>query len=97
MLPNWQAGLGRSLYLLHLWVGLDEAPHDLRVGHEALGERAVHDLPQHVGVAEHLALHPLLHLHEVGRSHAQVGHPGEAAHRTHAERGLEKEQDSGID
>ena len=93
MLPNWQAGLGRSLYLLHLWVGLDEAPHDLRVGHEALGERAVHDLPQHVGVAEHLALHPLLHLHEVGRSHAQVGHPGEAAHRTHAERGLEKEQD----
>ena len=41
-------------YLLHLWVCLDEASHDLGVGHEALGKRAVHYLPQHVRVTKHL-------------------------------------------
>ena len=44
----------------------------------------------------YLTLHPLLHLHEIGRPHTQVGHSGKAAHRPHAERSLDK-QSSEVD
>jgi len=75
-------------YLLHLRIGLNECSQDLRVGHQALRQRRVQDLPDHLRVAHNLPLQPLLHLHEVGRPHTQAGHAGQAAHCVKAEGSL---------
>ncbi len=67
---------------------MNEGSQDFRIGHQALGQRRVHDLPHEVRIAHHVGLDLLLHLHEVGRTHAEVGQAGEAAKAAQAERGL---------
>lgn len=72
--------------LLHLRVRRHQRPHDLRVGHQTLGQRRVQELPEHVRIIEHFALQSLLHFHEIGAAHAQIGHAGQPAHPGQGER-----------
>ena len=48
-------------------------------------EGRIHDLPHEVRVTHHTRLDLLLHLHEVGRAHAQVRKAGDAAQSSKAE------------
>ena len=67
---------------------MDEASEDFRVGHEALGQRRIHDLRHHLGVVHHAGLNLLLHFHEVGRTHAEARQPREATKVAETERCL---------
>ena len=65
--------------LLHLWIGHDELPHQIRIRKHALNKGIFHDLDHHLRAGQELLLHLVLKLGEVGRVQAQVTKAGKAS------------------
>ena len=58
--------------LLHLWIGHNELPHQIRIRKHALNKGIFHDLDHHLRAGQELLLHLVLELREVSRAQAQA-------------------------